>query len=106
MIIPIRCFTCNKVIANKWIAYEKMLEDNVSKDDALTAVGLHRYCCRRMFLSHVDLMDVLLSYQRDEVKEEDLSSEKKVIDKNRNNDLLEDDRTAHRRERKKKGTQI
>jgi len=27
MIIPIRCFTCGKVLANKWTAYTKMIEE-------------------------------------------------------------------------------
>ena len=33
MIIPIRCFTCNKVIANKWKTYEKLRKacDNLWK---------------------------------------------------------------------------
>ena len=27
MIIPVRCFTCNKVIGNKWMTYQKKLEE-------------------------------------------------------------------------------
>lgn len=34
----------------------------VSCRDALDALGLKRYCCRRMLLSHVDLIEKLLNY--------------------------------------------
>lgn len=33
-----------------------------SRRDALDALGLKRYCCRRMLLSHVDLIEKLLNY--------------------------------------------
>lgn len=32
------------------------------KGDALDAMGLKRYCCRRMLLGHVDLIEKLLNY--------------------------------------------
>ncbi|EPQ03348.1 DNA-directed RNA polymerases I, II, and III subunit RPABC5 [Myotis brandtii] len=32
------------------------------RGDALDALGLKRYCCRRMLLAHVDLIEKLLNY--------------------------------------------
>ena len=55
MSIPIRCFTCNKVIANKWLTYQKYQSEGISDGEALDKVELVRICCRRMFLGHVEL---------------------------------------------------
>jgi DNA-directed RNA polymerases I, II, and III subunit RPABC5 len=62
MIIPVRCFTCGKVIGNKWEGYLELLQTDYSEGDALDALTLKRYCCRRMILTHVDLIEKLLLY--------------------------------------------
>lgn len=65
MIIPVRCFTCNKITGNKWVPYQKLLKEGVSPNDALDQLGLRRYCCRRILLTHVDLIDKILNYEDD-----------------------------------------
>ena len=62
MIIPIRCFTCGKVVGNKWEKYQELLNKGVERNDALDQLGLKRYCCRRMLLTHVNQIDQLLKY--------------------------------------------
>lgn len=62
MIIPVRCFTCGKVIGNKWERYINLLQADYGEGDALDALGLKRYCCRRMLLTHVNLIEKLLYY--------------------------------------------
>ncbi|KAI9199462.1 DNA-directed RNA polymerases I, II, and III subunit rpabc5 [Polychytrium aggregatum] len=62
MIIPVRCFSCGKVIGNKWDAYLALLQSDYSECEALDELGLKRYCCRRMVLTHVDLIEKLLHY--------------------------------------------
>ncbi|QDZ24858.1 subunit N of DNA-directed RNA polymerase [Chloropicon primus] len=63
MIIPVRCFTCGKVIGNKWDIYLDLIANGeYSEKDALDALGLNRYCCRRMLMTHVDLIEKLLTY--------------------------------------------
>ena len=62
MIIPVRCFTCGKVIGNKYETYVQMLLEKERPEEAMNRLGLKRYCCRRMVLTHVNLIDKLLAY--------------------------------------------
>lgn len=62
MLFPIRCFTCGKVIGDKWEEYRKMVEAGESPAAALDKLGIKRYCCRRMFISHVEIMDEILRF--------------------------------------------
>ncbi|WWC85252.1 DNA-directed RNA polymerase I, II, and III subunit rpabc5 [Kwoniella dendrophila CBS 6074] len=64
MIIPVRCFSCGKVIGNLWDSYLELLAAGVDEGDALDRLQLKRYCCRRMVLTHVDLIEKLLMYNR------------------------------------------
>jgi len=58
MIIPIRCWSCGKPIAHLWEKYKERIEKGESKKTVLDDLGLERYCCRTMFLGHVDLIDI------------------------------------------------
>ena len=62
MIIPIRCFTCGKVIANKWEEFRKRIESGEDPNKVLKSLGFDRYCCKRMLISHIELIDELLLY--------------------------------------------
>jgi len=62
MIIPIRCFTCGKPIGHLWEEYEKRVNEGEDAGKVMDKLGLERYCCRRMLLTHVDLMEDLLLY--------------------------------------------
>lgn len=75
MIIPVRCMNCGKLLADKWRFYEqKRKEARMDKDEnkvyfdgsslpetpekkILDALGLKRQCCRKHFLTQVDLID-------------------------------------------------
>ncbi len=78
MLIPIKCFTCGMVIADKYRYYkEKVLSkklENLNKSDLenteyftlqntkksiegniLDEIGIKRQCCRTAMLTHVDI---------------------------------------------------
>ena len=57
MIIPVRCWSCGKVIAHAYADYRKAVESGEDSHKAMDDAGLERYFCRRMFLSHVELID-------------------------------------------------
>jgi DNA-directed RNA polymerases I, II, and III subunit RPABC5 len=62
MIIPVRCYSCGKCIAHLYEPYKKLLDEDYTEAEALQAVGAVRYCCRRMLLTHIDLIDGLMPY--------------------------------------------
>ena len=77
MIIPIRCFTCGRVMADIADFYEsekEKIKDTIDKKEVdkifknfekihtgeiLNKLGLKRYCCRRNLIANIDMMDVI-----------------------------------------------
>ena len=62
MIVPVRCFTCGKVIGNVYENYKKRVDDGEDPEEVMDDLGIERYCCRRMLLSHKDLIDEVMQY--------------------------------------------
>jgi len=74
MIIPVRCFTCGKVIGEAYEEYKKRYEEYKKAIDKgekpketpksiLDNIVVDRYCCRRMILTHVDLLEDAAPYE-------------------------------------------
>ena len=88
MLIPVRCFTCGQVLADKWIPYINTIQDEKNKiseevdensnnldlryidvknpspeksieGKTLDELGLNKYCCRRMMLGNVHIISYL-----------------------------------------------
>ena len=62
MIIPIRCFTCGKVIASSYEQYVQRVEAGEELQAVLDDLGLKRFCCRRMLIAHTDLINEALPF--------------------------------------------
>lgn len=56
MIIPVRCISCGKPVGQHWEEFKERVEDGEDKSDVLDDLGLERYCCRSLFLTHTDLL--------------------------------------------------
>lgn len=72
MIIPVRCFTCGKVVGDKWEDFARRVKAGEDAGAVLDSLGLTRYCCRRMLLSHVEVIDEIIKfYEKTPEKEEE-----------------------------------
>ncbi len=74
MIIPVRCFSCGKVIGDayeeykqRYIEYKKTVDSGENPKESpkkiLDDLGVDRYCCRRMIITHVDLLEESAPYE-------------------------------------------
>ena len=88
MIVPMRCFTCGEILADKWVPYITAIQDEKNKvreevdpesndlelryidihnpkpevsieGKIMDEMNLHKYCCRRMMLGNVHIVSYL-----------------------------------------------
>jgi DNA-directed RNA polymerase subunit N len=64
MIIPIRCFSCGKPVAQLWDEYGERIKKGEDRKKVMDDLGLERYCCRALFLGHVDLIDTAARFKK------------------------------------------
>lgn len=63
MIIPVRCFTCGKPIGSEYEEFKKRASGGEDAKTILDELKITRYCCRRMLLSQVDLLDEVAQFE-------------------------------------------
>lgn len=65
MIIPVRCYSCGKPVGHLWEEYkERTEEDGEEEKEVLDDLELDRYCCRALFIGHVDLIDRVAKFKK------------------------------------------
>jgi DNA-directed RNA polymerase subunit N (RpoN/RPB10) len=64
MIIPIRCISCGKPIAHLWEKYKAKVAKGEDSKKVLDELGVERYCCRSVFLGHVDLLEMTSKFKK------------------------------------------
>jgi DNA-directed RNA polymerase subunit N len=55
MLIPVRCFSCGKVVGHLWEEYRKRVDAGEESKKVLDDLGVKRYCCRALFIGNIDL---------------------------------------------------
>jgi len=62
--VPVRCFTCGSVVGADWEEFkDRVREGDEEANAVLDELGVERHCCRRMLVSHTDLVDIVAPYQ-------------------------------------------
>lgn len=62
MIIPVRCFSCGKVIGSLWEKYLALLEEGKTPKEALDELKVERFCCRGAIISNIENIEIVGSY--------------------------------------------
>lgn len=64
MIIPIRCFSCGKPVGHFYEEFKERLEKGENAKKILDSLNLERFCCRGLFMGHVDLIEIAGEFKR------------------------------------------
>ena len=76
MLIPVRCFTCGNLIADKFDDYQTKVKAGISPEKVLNDLAINRYCCRRMLLTTVEtIQQVIPFYESIQKRKEEVQAE-------------------------------
>ena len=64
MIIPIRCFSCGKPVGHHWEEFVQAKERGVDTKKNLDSLNLDRFCCRALFVGHLELIDTAGEFRK------------------------------------------
>ena len=62
MLVPVRCFTCGKLIGDKFIHYTNKIKSGEDPGKAMDELNVKRYCCRRMLISSIETIYQVIPY--------------------------------------------
>jgi DNA-directed RNA polymerase subunit N len=76
VLVPVRCFTCGKLIADKYEDYQNKIKAGEEPIQVLDELGMDRYCCRRMLLTSVEtIQQVIPFYEAMHKRNQEVQSE-------------------------------
>ena len=62
MLVPVRCFTCGRLIADKYEDYQNKIKTGEEPQKVLDELKIERYCCRRMQLTSVQTIQQIIPF--------------------------------------------
>jgi len=62
VLIPVRCFTCGNLVADKFEDYQNKVKSGEEPAKVLDSLGIERYCCRRMMLTTVETIQQVIPF--------------------------------------------
>ena len=76
VLVPVRCFTCGRLIADKYEDYQNKIKAGEEPVKVLDELGMDRYCCRRMLLTSVEtIQQVIPFYEAMHKRNQEVQSE-------------------------------
>ena len=76
VLIPVRCFTCGNLIADKFDDYQTKLKAGEDPEKVLNDLQINRYCCRRMLLTTVEtIQQVIPFYESIQKRKQEVQAE-------------------------------
>jgi DNA-directed RNA polymerase subunit N len=76
MLVPVRCFTCGNVVADKFEDFQNKIKAGEDPTKILDSLKMERYCCRRMLLTTVEsIQQVIPFYEAIERRRQEVQSE-------------------------------
>ena len=62
VLVPVQCFTCGKLIADKYEDYQNKIKTGEEPQKVLDELKIERYCCRRMLLTSVQTIQQIIPF--------------------------------------------
>ena len=62
MLVPVRCFTCGNLIADKYDTYQTKLKTGEDPEKILNELKINRYCCRRMLVTTAETIQQVIPF--------------------------------------------
>ena len=76
MLVPVRCFTCGNLIADKYDNYQTKLKLGEDPEKILNELKINRYCCRRMLVTTAEtIQQVIPFYESIEKRKQEVLAE-------------------------------